>query len=96
MRSVPPAVTGLMGPRGLFAPAVGASRESWDVFEVREVQGDEALIAHPDHHLDFRAGVGIDVEARLVWVTTAVWFHGRDGRPTSCPSGFCTTLSPDP
>ena len=88
VRSIPPAVTGLMGLRQLFAPLVGATRGTWDVFDVREVQGDEALIAYPDRHLDFRAGVGVDVEARLVWVTTAVWFHGRGGRTYFLPVRF--------
>jgi hypothetical protein len=85
VRSVPPAVTGLMGLRQLFAPLVGASHGSWDVFAVRQVEGDEALIAYPDRHLDFRAAVGVDVEAHLLWVTTAVWFHGRRGRTYFLP-----------
>jgi Protein of unknown function (DUF2867) len=84
-RSIPPAVTGLMGLRQLFAPVVGASRETFDVFRVQEVDRDEALIAHPDRHLDFRASVGVDATARLLWVTTAVWFHGRPGRTYFLP-----------
>ena len=88
VRSVPPAVTGLMGLRQLFAPLVGASRGTWEVFDVSDVQGDEALIAYPDRHLDFRAAVGVDVEARLVWVTTAVWFHGMGGRAYFLPVRF--------
>lgn len=92
--SVPPVVTALMGLRELLAPAVGASRGSWDAFTVREVVGDatsgraEALIAYPDRHLDFRAAVGVDVDARLLWVTTAVWFHGRRGRTYFFPVRF--------
>ncbi len=84
-RSIPPAVTGLMGLRQLFAPVVGASTGTWDVFRVHEVDRDEALIAYPDRHLDFRASVGVDPAARLLWVTTAVWFHGRPGRTYFLP-----------
>jgi hypothetical protein len=89
-RSLPPVVVGLMGVRQLLAPLVGASRGSWDVFTVKNVAGDdgEALIAYPDRHLDFRASVGVDVTARLVWVTTAVWFHGRRGRAYFLPVRF--------
>jgi hypothetical protein len=89
-RSLPPVVVGLMGVRQLLAPLVGASRGTWDVFGVREQdrgQG-EALIAYPDRHLDFRASVGVDVTARLLWVTTAVWFHGRCGRAYFLPVRF--------
>jgi hypothetical protein len=86
--SIPPAVAGLMGLRQLVAPLVGASQGSWDVFAVREVEGDEALIAYPDRHLDFRASVGVDVAAHLLWVTTAVWFHGRRGRTYFLPVRF--------
>ena len=92
--SVPGVVTALMAMRQLLALAVGASRGSWDVFAVHEVLGDaagrggEALLGHPDRHLDFRAAVGVDVDARLLWVTTAVWFHGRRGRTYFLPVRF--------
>jgi Protein of unknown function (DUF2867) len=93
-QSLPGVVTVLMGLRELLALAVGASRGSWDVFAVRDVVRDpargrgEALIAYPDRHLDFRAAVGVDVPARLLWVTTAVWFHGRRGRTYFLPVRF--------
>ena len=89
-RSLPPVVVGLMGVRQLLAPLVGASRGTWDVFAVREADDGlgEALIAYPDRHLDFRASVGVDVTARLLWVTTAVWFHGRRGRAYFLPVRF--------
>lgn len=51
-----------------------------DTFAVDEVVGDEALIAHDDVHLDFRCGVAVDPQARLVRVTTAVRLHGWRGR----------------
>jgi hypothetical protein len=88
VESVPPAVSALMGLRQVVAPLVGASRASWDVFAVRQVEGDEALIDCPDRHLDFRAAVGVDVDARLLRVTTAVWFHGRRGRIYFVPVRF--------
>ena len=93
-RSLPPVVVGLMGVRQLLAPLVGASRGTWDVFAVRDATSDqtpsheEALIAYPDRHLDFRASVGVDVTARLLWVTTAVWFHGWRGRTYFLPVRF--------
>ncbi len=49
-------------------------------FAVDEVVGQEALIAHDDVHLDFRCGVAVDADARLVRVTTAVRLHGWRGR----------------
>jgi len=92
--TVPGMVTALMAMRQLLALAVGASRGSWDVFAVHEVRADaagrggEALLGYPDRHLDFRAAVGVDVDARLLWVTTAVWFHGRRGRTYFLPVRF--------
>jgi hypothetical protein len=87
-RSLPAPVMGLMGLRQLLAPLVGASRGSWEAFAVREVSGREALITQADRHLDFRASVGVDAEARLLWVTTAVWFHGWRGQSYFMPVRF--------
>jgi hypothetical protein len=89
-RSLPPVVVALMGARQLLAPLAGASRGTGEVFTVRDVAGDdgEALIAYPDRHLDFRASVGVDATSRLVWVTTAVWFHGWRGRTYFLPVRF--------
>ena len=42
--------------------------------------GGEVLIAADDRHLDFRCAVGVDPEARLLRVTTAVRLHGWRGR----------------
>ena len=78
--SLPAPVIALMGLRQLVAPLVGASRGTWDVFAVREVSEHEALIVQADRHLDFRASVGVDTAARLLWVTTAVWLHGWRGQ----------------
>jgi hypothetical protein len=87
-RSLPPAVLGLMGLRQLLAPLIGASRGTSGVFAVEEVSGREALITQADRHLDFRASVGVDTEERLLWVTTAVWFHGWRGQSYFLPVRF--------
>ncbi len=78
--SAPPAVVALMALRQAVIPFIGVSPAPRDVFSVVEVQGDEALIAHADRHLDFRAGVGFDPASRLLRVTTAVWLKGWRGR----------------
>jgi Protein of unknown function (DUF2867) len=89
-RSLPRVVVALMGVRQLLAPLVGASRENWDVVTAGRVTSadGEALVAYPDRHLDFRASVGVDDTARLLWVTTAVWFHGWRGRVYFLPVRF--------
>jgi hypothetical protein len=87
-RNLPAPVMALMGLRQLLAPLVGASRGSWEAFAVQAASGQEALIAYPDRHLDFRAAVGVDADARLLWVTTAVWFHGWRGRTYFLPVRF--------
>jgi hypothetical protein len=51
-----------------------------DVFAVRRVVGEEALLAADDVHLDWRCGVGVDPGAGLVRVTTTVRLHGARGR----------------
>lgn len=51
-----------------------------DTFRIRERDGREVLLAHDDTHLDFRCGVAVDPDARLVRVTTAVRLHGMRGR----------------
>lgn len=59
---------------------LGIKRSSPDVFAVREVQGDEALIVAEESHLTFRCAVGVDHGSGLLRVTTAVWLHGRRGK----------------
>jgi hypothetical protein len=81
IRSVPVPVLVLLGLRQALAPLLGIPRaDTSTIFAVSESLGEEALIVAPDRHLDFRAAVGIDSEARLLRVTTAVWFHGWRGR----------------
>ena len=66
--------------RQLLAPVLGIPRGDREVFAVREVVGEEALIAKDDVHLDFRAAVGIDAARGLVRVTTVVRLKGWRGR----------------
>jgi hypothetical protein len=78
--SMPVWVRLAMGLRQAFVPLLGLRPAPRETFRVREVVGDEALIAADDAHLDFRCGVGVDHETRLVRVTTAVRLKGRRGR----------------
>lgn len=80
VRSAPRWVLALLGLRQLVVGAIGIPTAPRNVFEVREVVGEEALIAFDDRHLDFRVGVGVDATARLVRVTTTVRLHGWRGR----------------
>jgi hypothetical protein len=52
-------------------------RPVWcDAFAVDHVSGDEALVAVNARLLDMRVGVGVDEDAALVRVVTAVRFKG--------------------
>jgi hypothetical protein len=59
---------------------IGVSPGRASVFAVKEVRGEEALIAANDRHLDFRAAVGVDASRGLLRITTAVRLHGWRGR----------------
>lgn len=78
--SMPAWVRLAMGVRQALVPLLGLRPAPRDIFLVRDVLGDEALIAADDAHLDFRCGVGVDRDARLVRVTTAVRLKGARGR----------------
>jgi hypothetical protein len=66
--------------RQLLVPLIGVHRAGRNIFAVQRVSGDEALVAADEEHLSFRCGVGVDAEARLVRVVTAVTLNGRRGR----------------
>lgn len=66
--------------RAALAPLLGLEAAPKGVFDVDRVEGEEALIVADDRHLDFRCAVGVDAEAGLVRVTTAVRLHGWRGR----------------
>jgi len=78
--SAPGWVRALFGVREALVGLIGVHRAPRHVFAVREVAGQEALIAADAGHLDFRAGVGVDPVARMVRVTTTVRLHGVRGR----------------
>ena len=80
VRSAPPWVAALLGIRQLLVGLIGVHRADRSVFDVSSVEGSEALIFSPDDHLDFAAGIRIDVEHRLLTVTTAVRFNNWRGR----------------
>lgn len=79
-RYIPFWVKAALGVRQLVVPLIGVSRAPRDVFTIREQGDDEVLIAFDDTHLDFRCGIAVDEDARLLRVTTTVRFHGMRGR----------------
>lgn len=74
-----------MAVRQLVVPLIGVPRAGRDVFVVSCVQDGEALISVDDRHLDFRAGVAVDTETRLVRLTTVVRLKGWRGRVYFAP-----------
>jgi hypothetical protein len=79
-RSAPAWVAAIMGLRELLVPLLGIPRAPAGAFAVKEVTGGEAVLGIDDRHLDFRVGVGVDVDEGLVRVVTAVRLKGRRGR----------------
>lgn len=75
---VPMLVKAAMGLRMAFAPIIGLRPAPRGVFDVRRVEGDEALIEFVDDHLTFSCGVGVD--AATVRVATVVRFNDWRGR----------------
>lgn len=73
-------VRSVLAVRQAVVPLLGIPVAPRDVFRVRHVEGDEALISANDKHLDFRCAIGVDVETRLVRVTTTVKLKGWRGR----------------
>jgi hypothetical protein len=66
--------------RQLVSPLLGIPRASREVFSVKTVVGDEALIAIDDGHLDFAVAVGVDEQRNIVRVVTTVRIKNRRGR----------------
>lgn len=87
VHSAPWWVKAMLGLRQALAGLIGVDRGDASVFDVTATRGEEALIAANDRHLDFRAAVGIDVERRLLRVTTTVVLHGWRGRLYFLPVG---------
>jgi hypothetical protein len=62
-------------------------RPRWcEALRVEHVLGDEALVAVNGRLLDLRVGVGVDEDAALVRVVTAVRFKGRNVQRWSWPA----------
>lgn len=85
LRDGPRPVLVLLALRQRLVGLIGVRKADQDVFEVREVVGQEALIVAHEPHLTFRCGVGVDHDAGLLRVTTAVWLHGWRGRVYFAP-----------
>ncbi len=77
--SAPKWVAALLVLRQALVGLIGVKRADRSVFDVTTVEGNEALIFTKDSHLDFAAGVKIDLHHRLVTVTTAVRFNNWRG-----------------
>lgn len=73
-------VLALLALRQRLVALIGVERARPDVFDVSAVQGQEALIVANEAHLSFRCAVGVDHQAGLLRVTTAVWLRGWRGR----------------
>lgn len=85
VRWAPRWVAALLGLRQMLVGFIGVKRADGSVFDVTAVEGTEALISTQDDHLDFAAGVAIDIEHRLLTVTTAVRFNNWRGRAYFIP-----------
>ena len=72
--------------RQAVAPMIGVRRAPRDVFGIREVADDEALVAADDAHLDFRCAIAVDEDTRMLRVTTTVRLHNAP-RPALLRAG---------
>lgn len=80
LRTMPRWILLALGARQLLSPLIGVPRSPRDIFYVRRVEGEEALLSADDRHLDFRVGVGVDEAHGLVRVITTVRLKGWRGR----------------
>jgi hypothetical protein len=85
MRHVPLWAKALFAVRQGIVGLIGVDPAGHDIFAIRSVYGEEALLAADDRHLDFRVGVGVDAGLSLVRVTTAVRLRGWRGRLAFIP-----------
>ena len=91
-RAAPGWVRIAMGLRMMLAPLLGLRSAPRGVFDVRRVEGEEALIEFVDAHLTFRCGVGVDADAAVVRVTTVVVFNDWRGRVYFTPVSLVHAL----
>lgn len=80
IRSAPFWIRTLLGIRQAVVGLVGINRAQTSVFDIDRVEDGEALISEDDTHLDFRAAVKVDKEARILALTTVVRLHGWRGK----------------
>ena len=85
-------VRAAMGVRMALAPLLGLRPAPRGVFDVRRVEGEEALLEFDDDHLLFRCAVGVDAVAGVVRVTTVVVLHGWRGRVYFTPVSLAHPL----
>lgn len=85
-------VKAAMGLRMALAPLIGLEAAPRGVFDIRRIEGDEALVEHVDRHLTFRCGVGVDAAAGVVRVTTVVRFNDWRGRVYFTPVSLAHPL----
>jgi hypothetical protein len=83
VRSMPRSIVLAMGARQLLVPRLGIPPASKNAFRVRRVEHNEALLGLDDAHLDFRVGVGVDAEHRLVRMVTTMRLKGWRADSTS-------------
>ncbi len=82
--SLPRVLSWALSARLLLNGRLGRPR--WcDAFRVDHVAGEEALVAMNARLLDLRVGVGVDEDAALVRVVTAVRFKGAHVQRWSWP-----------
>ena len=80
MRSLPRWLVVLIAIRQVVGPLIGVPRAPRGRFEVRRVNGDEALLGLDQRFLDVRVGVGVDELHGIVRVVTAVRLKGSRSR----------------
>ena len=85
LKSLPRAIGWALRARLLLNARLGPPR--WcEAFQVDQVAGDEALVAMNGRLLDLRVGIGVDEDAALVRVVTAVRFKGAHVQRWSWPA----------
>lgn len=80
IRTLPKWILLAMVLRQAIVPLLGIRAAPRGVFTVRELRGDEALMAFQDRHLDFAVAVGVSEQSNTVRVTTTVRIKNRIGR----------------
>ena len=84
LKSLPRTLAWVMRARLLLIARLGPPR--WcEAFQVGQVAGDEALVAMDGRLIDLRVGIGVDEDAALVRVVTAVRFKGAHVQRWSWP-----------